>query len=145
MIVFYEKACREAGLSEEEIRKIRRVFDGEAKRNKRDREAKEKEGIVITHLEAYRDKNGEEIALPVYQESVEETILKEMELDVLRDCLKELPEEDRKFLNTLFSHREYGAEAYAAEKFGMTRDQVRWKKKKLLKELRKKFFEKSSE
>lgn len=141
MIVFYERACKEAGLSEEEIAKIRRVFDSEAKRNKRDREAKEKEGIVITHLEAYRDSEGEEIALPVYQESVEETILKEMELQALRECLSELPEDDRKFLFAIFSG-ERGALAKIEKETGIPHNSLIYRKEKLLKTLRKKMSKK---
>lgn len=141
MIVFYEKACKEAGLSEEEIKKIRRVFDSAAKHNKRDREAKEKEGIVITHLEAYRDENGEEIALPVYQESVEETILHQMELQALRECLQELPNDDREFLYAVFSGERGALSKYAKEK-GIPHNTLIYRREKLLKSLREKMSEK---
>ena len=45
MIKKYEDACRQAGLSEEQIKKIRQVFDDEKKRLKRETIEKAKNHI----------------------------------------------------------------------------------------------------
>ena len=45
MIYKYEMACKEAGLTEEQIAKIRQVFDSDYKRLDRRQKAKERYGI----------------------------------------------------------------------------------------------------
>ena len=50
MIYKYEMACKEAGLSEEQTAEIRRFFDAEKKRLKRDKKAREEEGITFSYV-----------------------------------------------------------------------------------------------
>lgn len=45
MIYKYEMACKEAGLSEEKVVEIRRMFDNDKKKLKRENERMEKENI----------------------------------------------------------------------------------------------------
>lgn len=135
MILLYENACKEAGLTEEEIKKIRRIFDADNKRYRRDKEAREKAGIVFNSLSAYEDEFGSLSIKDPHQEDVEDRILHEIELENLRVCLKELPEDDRGFLFKLFGGR--GSETALAKELGVSRASVQRRKARLIKLLRK--------
>ncbi len=51
MRIEYERACRQAGLSEEKIREIRKVFDTDYKQMKREQKARIDAGFVNYSLE----------------------------------------------------------------------------------------------
>ena len=48
----YELACREAGVDEEKLRAIRRVFDTDRKRLKRENETMNNKNIQVFHISA---------------------------------------------------------------------------------------------
>lgn len=141
MIYKYYLACREAGLSEEEIREIDQVFDRDKKKVAYEKAVREEEGIVFNSLSSFLDKDGEEIDFPSYEEDVAEKVLHQIEIDLVTECLHELPKEDMEFLYRLHSG-ERGAETRLMKELGMTRSEFRWKKKKLHDAVREKFLKK---
>lgn len=146
MIYKYERACQEAGLEESRIAEIRRFFDAEKKRLSRDKEARDKAGIVFNSLSSLVQPEGssssDEYEIADDRANVEEQILHKLELDHLHECLAGLPEDDREFLFALFSGG-YGNESRMAKEMGIPRTTLIRRKERLLKQLREKFFEKS--
>jgi DNA-directed RNA polymerase specialized sigma24 family protein len=142
MIYRYEKACQEAGMEESRIAEIRRFFDGEQKKLNRDKEAREKAGIVFNSLNALVDSEGmSEYEIPDERSNPEEMVVQNLAMDRLRQCLDELPAEDREFLFALFEGK-YGFETALAKKMGIPRTTLQRRKDRLVEALRQKFFEK---
>jgi DNA-directed RNA polymerase specialized sigma subunit len=142
MIYKYEMACREAGLPEEQIAEIRRMFDAEYKRLGRRKKAKEKNNISwISTTDMSGADSETEYELADENTDVEGMVLHQMELEELQGYLDELTEDDRKFLLAMFEDVE-NANQRMAEKLGLTIGQVRYRKEKLLKMLRARFEEK---
>lgn len=132
MIYKYEMACKEAGLSEEQTAEIRRFFDAEKKRLKRDKEVREEEGITFSYIVTSEDESEEagdldsrEIADEGF--NLEELIIHKLELEKLDKVLKELPEDDREFLLSLFSYGSGGVSKFARAR-GVPRETVRDRK-----------------
>jgi DNA-directed RNA polymerase specialized sigma subunit len=141
MIYKYEMACREAGLPEEQIAEIRRMFDAEYKRLGRRKKAKEKHNISwISTTDMSGADSETEYELADENTDVEGMVLHQMELEELQGYLDELTEDDRKFLLAMFEDVE-NANQRMAEKLGLTIGQVRYRKEKLLKMLRARFEE----
>lgn len=141
MIYKYEIACKEAGLSEEQTAEIRKFFDGEKKKLKRDKEKREKNGIVFNSLRGLvgnYDADEYEIEDPAPQ--VEKQILHKLELEQLRRSMDKLPEDDREFLYAIFENDSL-PERKLAEKLGIPAATYFRRKKRVLEQLRKKFFE----
>ena len=142
MIYKYEMACREAGLPEEQIAEIRRMFDAEYKRLGRRKKAKETNNISwISTADMSGADSETEYELADENTDVEGMVLHQMELEELQGYLDELTEDDRKFLLAMFEDVE-NANQRMAEKLGLTIGQVRYRKEKLLKMLRARFEEK---
>lgn len=141
MIYKYEMACREAGLPEEQIAEIRRMFDAEYKRLGRRKKAKEKNNISwISTTDMSGADSETEYELADENTDVEGMVLHQMELEELQGYLDELTEDDRKFLLAMFEDV-VNANQRMAEKLGLTIGQVRYRKEKLLKMLRARFEE----
>ncbi|WP_194611694.1 RNA polymerase sigma factor [Clostridium vitabionis] len=141
MIYKYEMACREAGLPEEQIAEIRRMFDAEYKRLGRRKKAKEKSNISwISTTDMSGSESETDYELVDENADVEGTVLHQLELEELQGYLEELTEDDRKFLLAMFEDVE-NANQRMAEKLGLTIGQVRYRKEKLLKMLRARFEE----
>ena len=142
MIYEYELACKEAGLSEEKIKEIRRMFDAEKKKLKRRKAAKERYGWGFFAIEdltvggILHHKGAFDI--PDAGMSVEDEIIHQLDLERLNECLAEFEPEDKEFLLDCFKC-ERGAETYTMEKYGMTRSRVRNKKRILINRLREQF------
>ena len=142
MIYKYEMACREAGLPEEQIAEIRRMFDAEYKRLGRRKKAKETNIISwISTADMSGADSETEYELADENTDVEGMVLHQLELEELQGYLDELTEDDRKFLLAMFEDVE-NANQRMAEKLGLTIGQVRYRKEKLLKMLRARFEEK---
>lgn len=122
MILKYEKACAEAGLPEEQIKEIRRLFDREAKRRKTRKEQREKYGIRWNSMEAMQegDQNHLGVELAATGEDVADVIIHQMELEQLRECLKVLTEEEQQMVLTYYSGIR-GAETELARQLGIPR------------------------
>ncbi len=139
MIYKYEMACKEAGLSEEKIAQIRQVFDSDYKRLDRRRKAKEDTGISwvsVTDLSG----EGEEADYEIEDQNtnVEEAVLHSMSLHELHEYLQELSEEDRMFIYDCFTDRPDNLK-WVQEKYAMKREQVKYRRRKIIQALREKF------
>ena len=137
MLYEYEKACKEAGCTEEQIAEIRRIFDADYKRLNRRNDAQVRNNIVTISVSAMLP---EELGDGDYDipdtVSVEEQILHEIELENLRKHMSKLPADDREFLYACFEDGVGCTKAGAAR--GLSKNQAHYKKKQLLEELRKK-------
>ena len=145
MIYKYEMACKEAGLSEEQTAEIRRFFDAEKKRMKRDKEAREEAGITFSYIQSADqnydgDSDMDELDFLDENYDLEEIILHKILLEQLLEALKELSVDDREFLLAVYDG--FGAASRYAKQHGLSEMQVSRRKKDLIEQLRKKFFEK---
>lgn len=70
--------------------------------------------------------------------NVEEEVLHRMSLCELRNYMQDLPEEDRVFLYDCFSDRPDNLK-WVTEKYGMKREQVKYRRRKLIQILRERF------
>lgn len=141
MIYMYEMACKEAGLPEEQIAEIRKMFDADYKRFSRRKKAKEKNNISwISMTDMSGSESEADYELTDETIDVEDTVLHQMELEELQGYLEELTDDDREFLLAMFEDVE-NANQRMAEKLGLTIGQVRYRKDKLIKMLRARFEE----
>lgn len=139
MIYKYEIACKEAGLNEEKIVEIRKVFDNDKKRLKREKQRMEEKDIHCFSIDAFQageDIERFDIADP--NADTEALAIKNWELSKLREFLAELTTEDVEFIMACYQEAKESDERIA-EKMGLTRNQVRYKKKILLKHLKERF------
>ena len=142
MIYEYKLACIEAGLSDEQIKKIEQVFDTEYKSIQYDQTKREKYQVEILHIEGMVGPDGEIGSYDPedYSTNIEEDFLHRCDLEHLQEVLSQLSEEDREFLMDCFIYEADYVKRLSA-KYGITGRAVRWKKEKLLNALREKFFE----
>ena len=139
MFIKYELACKEAGMKEEDIAKIRRMFDASYKRLKRRKLSQKKEGLSFISVSDMSGQDNEfDYELEDTQTDVEELACQSIMLSDLRKYMDELPEEDREFLYDYFEGYN-DKNRRMAEKYGMSIRQVRYRKEKLLKKLRERF------
>lgn len=139
MLYKYELACREAGLTEEKTKEIRQMFDTEYKRLKRRKQRQKKYGISaisVTDMSGTENECDYELEDP--NNNVEEIVLHKMDLKDLQRYLQELPEEDRNFLYDYYSCGDKPL-VYMSEKCSLTKNQVRYKRDRLIMLLRDKF------
>lgn len=143
MIYKYEIACKEAGLSEERIKEIRKIFDDDKKKLKRSMKFREEAGIVFNSLTALAEEYGgdEENGLDSGF-NLEETVIHNWELEKLDICLNELSADDREFIIAVFSE-ERGTIFKMAKEMGIPRSTLMYRKEKILKSIKKSFLKKS--
>ena len=142
MIYEYKLACIEAGLSEERIKQIEQVFDTEYKHNRYEQAKREKYKMEILHVEGMIGQDGEvgSFELPDPSVDIEEDFIHRCDLDRLQDVLAMLSDDDREFIMTCFAY-ETSYIKRLRERFNLTTEGVRSKKRRILAELQKKFFE----
>ena len=145
MIYKYEMACREAGLSEEKIREIDRVFDSDKKklkaRKKSRMEEHEKNGFAtqsLTALGTLDDGSDLEVADPGMD--IEGDKIRAWEHERLQVLLARLPEEDKDLLLQYYG-AEHGGKKELAETLGITRRQLDYRVSLLVQGLRAEFDE----
>jgi len=145
MIYKYEMACKEAGMSEEAIAEIRRMFDADKKKLKRlNKRLEDKDDeLVILHVSEYEEDDDEdvdeyEIADP--DTDVEQQTMLTMLLEQLDGYLDDLSEDDREFILTYFSFETKPTDQ-AMAKYGYSMKKVRYTRDRILKQLRKNFGE----
>lgn len=146
MIYKYEMACKYAGLSDEATAEIRRFFDAEKKKLKRDKAYREAKGITFSYLypsEEDSEETGDLACRELVDENadVEETTMQKLLLEQLNDALDELSDDDREFLLFMFSG--YGSASACARKLGVYPSTVLRRRDALIQKLRKSFFEKN--
>ena len=142
MKMFYRNAMEAAGygIESEKYHEMERYFDLQKKRMKRDRERRDVEGITFVPMSQLVDPDGKEIDYPS-GENVEEKILHEIELEDLRECLSEIPKEDKELLMRVFAG-ERGEMARVSRELGVSYNDLNYKVKKLIKKLREMMREK---
>lgn len=145
MIIKYEIACREAGLSEEKTAEIRRFFDAEQKKLKRRKEAKDKSQLCFVSVEEMAEKvQDDDIStydIPDPNMNTEAMAIHGVELSVLKSCMDEWSEEDREFLLACFEG-ERGVIMELSRRFGIPQATVSYRKKCLFNKIQKEFMEK---
>lgn len=141
MIYKYELACKEAGLNKEEIAEIRKVFDTDRKKLKRENEIIEKANIQYFSIDKTVDEEGNIDSYDIcdINANTEMEAIKLWEVEKLREFMNELSVEDREFLYACFDDVR-GAEKRIAQRLGIPRNAVQYRKRKLIAHLRKKFM-----
>lgn len=149
----YEEACRQEGLSEEQTRRIRQIFNTDYVRMRREQEYREKNGIVFNSLSALGgdedgsgdfgeydipDESGDPLEKLIHSEEQAEH---EKALAVLKEVLAKLDPENANILMRYYSGG-YGIDSQLARELGMERKAFIRRRERLLKDVREKFFEK---
>ena len=139
----YELACKEAGMPEENIAELRRMFDADKKKLKRlNRKLESQEdAFCILHLSDFHveDQSGDfDYDAPDLTVDVEEDVMHCMMLDQMRGFLNELNQEDRRFILTYFSFKNKPIRR-TADAYDYTIKQVRCRRDRILKQLREMF------
>ena len=106
MIKKYEDACREAmennELTAEEVKEIRRFLDGEKQKVRRQKEYREKHGMVFNSLQGLASgcDGIDEYELSDPSVDIEEMYFRQLNMERLQECLEMLSEEDRTLILT---------------------------------------------
>ncbi len=149
----YEDACRQAGLSKEETGKIRKLYDADYKKLKREKDYREKNELLFDSLSSLgiNSVGQKEYDIPDSTNEPLGLILKEEEdagtkrmLAVLRECLAEMDPDEAEILIRYYAGT-YGIGTQMARELGMERKAFIRKAEKLLKKIRKSFNEKLNE
>ena len=138
MIYKYEIACKEAGLSEEQTAEIRRFFDAEQKKLKRKKESKDKTQMGFFSVSDLQNEDGDDYDIPDLSVNTEEAAIHNYELSLLRSYMDELSADDREFLYACFDDVR-NADQRLSDKLGITVNQVRYRRRKLIEKLRRRF------
>lgn len=120
----YEVACKEAGMSEEEVKKIRRIFDDDRKRLKyKDRIMEE---MQYTRISIDAEMDGEEreklFEIPDPNTDVENEAIWNLNMEKLQECLELLSPEEKDVL-LIFYDKNVSISKYAKEK-GVSRQSL---------------------
>mgnify|MGYP002577172822 CR=1 FL=1 len=143
MIIKYEIACKEAGLSEEQTAEIRKFFDAGKKKVKRLKDAKERYDFGYLSLEGMTEEYND---YGIYSYDIADsssdpatTIVEKMDLELLEKCMTELEEEDRKFLLLCFEG-DRGILAKLSKEMGIPESTLSARKKRLFEKVKKSFL-----
>ena len=145
MIYKYEMACREAGLNEEQIKEIDRVFDADKKKLKRKKNAQEEEnkkngfGIYSFSEMGGQDKE-DDFDAPDPNVDIEADMILKWEIQRVRDLLADMEEPDRVLL-LAYTSGVHGAKGEAAKQVGLTRRKADYRVGELLAYMRSVFDE----
>ena len=128
-------------MSEEEIRRIRQVFDTDYKRLKRMNERKYSCGFEFVSADYVITGDGKETSFDIPDEfDLEESIIHQFDLAHLDEVLQLLSEDDRCFILDAFNS-EIKSISALAEKYGISWYTAKIRKERLLAMLREKFEE----
>lgn len=141
MRIEYERACKQAGLPEEKIREIRKMFDTDYKRVKREKQERKEAGVVYYSLEYLKNPEGDScyFDIPDPNMDVEQIVMHGLELEQLREILNRISPKDKQFILDCYA-AEWGEEKDIAEKYGITCALVAQRKRRILIKLREIFF-----
>lgn len=146
MIYKYEIACREAGLTKEQINEIRKVFDVDRRKLKREQDRLEQENIRYGSIDDINC-NFEEVDKREIEDTsidIELDYIKKWELGQLNRFLDELTEEEREFLIACYEDAKL-SDSRIGKKLGLPRTTVQSRRLKLLEKLKKRFAEEKIE
>lgn len=146
MLYKYEIACKNAGLNQEQINEIRKVFDVDRRRLKRENVKMEQENIRYGSVDDIDDSfdgmEKRDIEDPRF--NIELDYIKKWEMEQLQRFLTELTEEEREFLLVCFEESVM-SDSRIADRLGLPRATVYNRRKRLLKKLRNRFEEEKIE
>ena len=146
MLYKYEIACKNAGLNQEQINEIRKVFDVDRRRLKRENVKMEQENIRYGSVDDIDDNfdgvEKRDIEDPRF--NIELDYIKKWEMEQLQRFLTELTEEEREFLLVCFDESVM-SDSRIADRLGLPRATVYNRRKRLLKKLRNRFEEEKIE
>ena len=141
MRIDYERACKEAGLPEETVKAIRRIFDADKKRMKWEKKTRKETGFVYYSIELLKNpEDGCYYDLPDPEMDLDEIIIHKLDLERLSVILDMLPETEKQFILDCFD-ADYGSYKEIAKKYGMSVGTVQQKKRRVVERIRKLFFE----
>lgn len=132
----YEVACKEANMSEVEIKEIRRIFDDPRKKLKKETRMSEEKQIVMVSIEADREGYDEILNIPDENCNVESDAIDNVNLEKLMALLAELPEDEKETILALYNPS-ISFEQYARDR-GIPQSTLRRRAEKTFKELQKK-------
>lgn len=138
MIKKYEDACREAGLSEEKIHKIRAAFDKEKKKLKRLRENKNKQKIAFVPLSDIKSESDDTDWDIADDFDLEMVVINNLMLEKLRFELSLLEKADRDFILMCFDS-DFSIVKYARKK-NIPFQTLQGRRDRLVQRLRKKLM-----
>lgn len=145
MLIKYEIACKEAGLSEEQTAEIRRFFDAGKKKVKRLKASKEKNNFGYLSLdgmsEEYNDYGIYSYDIADSSTDPGEMIVAKMEMELLEECMNELAQEDKEFLLLCFSGGR-GFLAQLSKETGIPESTLSSRKRSLFEKVKKSFLKK---
>lgn len=135
----YEKACKKAGLSEKEIREIRKIFDSEKSRRRVNQKTRRESGYQEVSIEKILEEGENSLDLQDVLQNTEEDALKQLALSHLRDFLKRLNAEEQFILLSwrILPDRE------VAKRLGMKKSTMQDQRKRLIHDLQE-FFKKET-
>jgi len=128
----YEDACRNSGLSKDEIAKIRNAIDNEKKKLKREKIYRKERGIIFVNVDDITDFSDDL--------DIEELAINKVMLKKLDDILNDFPVADREFILSSFSGDRGFLSRYAKE-HGINRSTALRKRDRLFEKIKNKFFE----
>ena len=138
------KACMEAGLSEEEIEKLDKLFVADRVRLWYENRLMKTLGITVATFSALEEIPGmmDKVMLATDNRNLspEEAAISSDRTKLLHDALQILSEEERELLRVIYDEMDGNVSA-AATKLGLPRETARDRHRSILKRL-KKFFEK---
>ena len=141
MRIEYERACKEAGVPEETVKAIRRIFDADKKRMKWEKKTRKETGFVYYSIELLKNPgDGCYYDLPDPEMDLDEIIIHKLDLERLSVILDMLPETEKQFILDCFD-ADYGSYKEIAKKYGMSVGTVQQKKRRVVERIRKLFFE----
>ena len=141
MRIEYERACKEAGVPEETVKAIRRIFDADKKRMKWEKKTRKETGFVYYSIELLKNpEDGCYYDLPDPEMDLDEIIIHKLDLERLSVILDMLPETEKQFILDCFD-ADYGSYKEIAKKYGMSVGTVQQKKRRVVERIRKLFFE----
>lgn len=146
MLYKYEIACKNAGLNQEQINEIRKVFDVDRRRLKRENVKMEQENIRYGSMDDIDDSfdGMEKRDIEDPRLNIELDYIKKWEMEQLQRFLTELTEEEREFLLVCFEESVM-SDSRIADRLGLPRATVYNRRKRLLKKLRNRFEEEKIE
>lgn len=146
MIYKYEIECEKAGLSKEQINEIRKVFDVDRRKLKREQERMEQENIrygsvddISCEFEGIARKDIEDTRC-----NLELDYIRKWELEQLNRFLNELTEEEREFLLVCYEDAKL-SDSRISKRLGLPRTTVQSRRLKLIEKLKKRFEEEGIE
>ena len=99
----YEQICKKSKLTEEETKNVRRVFNNDRRRLRRENEIIEQQEIVIVSIEGDMEGFNEIRNVPDENVNVEEEAVNKVELERLLECLSCLSDQEREIILALYN------------------------------------------